>query len=51
MKQGQTIEYLTKPDSESELLKNKNFADIRVNKLHKKKIPDAYGKSINTARA
>lgn len=31
------------------MLKNKNFADIRVNKLHKKKIPDQYIKSTKTA--
>ena len=32
-------------------MKDKNFAGIRVNKLGKKKIPDKYMKSINTAYA
>ena len=43
---GQTIDLLQK---DQDMLKNKNFADIRVNKLHKKKIPDQYIKSTKTA--
>jgi hypothetical protein len=31
------------------MLKNKNFADIRVNKLGRKKIPDKYIKSTKNA--
>ena len=42
---GQTIDLL----KDQEMLKNKNFADIRVNKLHKKKIPDQYIKSTKAA--
>lgn len=38
-------------DQDSELIKNKAFADIRVNKLGKKKIPDKFAKSLNTAGA
>ena len=34
--------------TDSELIKNKNFADIRVNKLGRKKIPDRYSKSLKT---
>lgn len=49
---GQTIDLLhSQKDSETELIKNKNFADIRVNKLHQKKIPDKYIKSTKNADA
>ena len=44
-KGGQTLELL---GSESELMKSKQFADIRVNKLGRKKIPDRYSKSLKT---
>jgi hypothetical protein len=47
---GQTIDLLSKQEDE-ELMKDKNFAGIRVNKLGKKKIPDRYMKSVNTAGA
>ena len=42
---GQTIDLLQK---DQDAFKNKNFADIRVNKLHKKKIPDQYQKQTKT---
>lgn len=47
---GQTIDLLQQQD-DAEMMKDKNFAGIRVNKLGKKKLPDKYSKSLNTAGA
>lgn len=43
---GQTIDLLKKPDPSDDIIKNKNFAGIRVNKLHHKKIPDKFSKTM-----
>ena len=45
-----TIDLLGEKKTESDFMKNKNYADIRL-KLGQKKIPDKYSKSINPMKA